>query len=61
VYLLILGFLVKSGLISIAYAAGETPGCDMFEIRESCELKGCIHLILGDVVIGHCLQFFYIF
>ena len=57
-YLLILGFLLKSGLISIAYAAGKTPGCGMFEIREGCELAGWMHLILGDMVIGALLAIF---
>ncbi len=45
-YLLILGFLLKTGLISIAYAAGETPACGMFEIRGDCELRKWMHLIL---------------
>ena len=57
-YLLISGFLLKTGLISIAYAVGETPGCGMFEIREGCELGGRMHLILGDVVIGALLAIF---
>ncbi len=57
-YLLISGFLLKTGFTSIAYAAGGTPGCGMFEIREGCELGGWMHLILGDVVIGALLAIF---
>ena len=58
VYLLISGFLLKTGFISAVYAAGGTPGCGMFEIKEGCELGGWMHLILGDVVIGALLAIF---
>ena len=57
-YLLVLGFLLKISFTNIAYAAGGTPGCGMFEIREGCELGGWMHLILGDVVIGALLAIF---
>lgn len=57
-YLLVFGFLFKTSFTSIAYAAGGTPGCGMFEIREGCELGGWMHLILGDVVIGALLAIF---
>lgn len=57
-YLLISGFLLKAGFISAAYAAGGTPGCGMFEIKEGCELGGWMHLILGDVLIGALLAIF---
>ena len=58
VYLLIFGFLFKTSFISMAYAAGGTPGCSMFEIKEGCELGGWMHLILGDVIIGALLAIF---
>ncbi|WP_316505951.1 hypothetical protein [Nitrosopumilus sp.] len=57
-YLLICGFLFKTGFISAAYAAVGTPGCGMFEIREGCELGGWMHLVLGDVIIGALLAIF---
>ena len=51
-------FLVKVGFTSLAFAAGGTPGCGMFEIKEGCELGGWMHLILGDVIIGALLAIF---
>ena len=56
--LFIFGFLVKTSFINVAYGAGGTPGCDMFEIRSGCELGGWMHLILGDVIIGALLAIF---
>ncbi|MGB0856152.1 MAG: hypothetical protein ACPGQP_03930 [Nitrosopumilus sp.] len=58
VYLLVSIFLLKTGFTSVAYAAGGTPGCGMFEIKEGCELGGWLHLILGDVIIGALLAIF---
>ena len=55
---IISGFLLKTGFLTAAYAAGGTPGCGMFEIREGCELGGWMHLILGDVIIGALLAIF---
>ena len=57
-YLFLLGFSIKVISTNAAYAAGGTPGCGMFEIREGCELGGWMHLILGDVVIGALLAIF---
>ena len=48
-------FSINGILMDVAYAAGGTPGCAMFEIREGCELGGWMHLILGDVLIGALL------
>ena len=41
-----------------AFGASGTPGCEMFEIREGCELGGWMHLILGDIAIGAILAVF---
>ena len=57
-YLLMLGFAIKVISTNTAYAAGGTPGCGMFEIKEGCELGGWMHLILGDVLIGALLAVF---
>ncbi len=54
-HIFMLGFLIKGISTNMAYAAGGTPGCGMFEIREGCELGGWMHLILGDVLIGALL------
>ena len=50
-----LSFSINGILMNVAYAAGGTPGCGMFEIREGCELGGWMHLILGDILIGALL------
>ena len=55
---MLVAFVSSTTFGHAAFAAGGTPGCDMFEIREGCELGGWMHLILGDVVIGALLAVF---
>ncbi len=35
-----------------AFAAGSTPGCDIFDVSPGCDLSGWMHLLLGDALIG---------
>ena len=55
--LVVTGFLFKAGITGIAYAAGQTSECGMFDIKENC-MGGWMHIILGDVAIGAILAIF---
>lgn len=38
-----------------AFAAGTTPGCEIFDVSPGCDLSGWMHLLLGDALTGGIL------
>ena len=53
-------FFGSTGIIDV-FAAGTTPGCEIFVISEQCDLSGWMHLLLGDAVTGALLGLLYHF
>lgn len=41
------------------FAAGSTPGCEIFDVSPKCDLSGWMHLLLGDALTGGLLGLLY--
>jgi len=58
IIIVMLGFFIANILVFDSAYAAVSEGCEIFEIREGCDLSGWMLLIFGEILVGASLAIF---